>query len=63
MQDIIDPRTITDTARVNVHETEAIMYWTTKWQISEEQLMTAINATGSKLAGVIEIYLREKKIV
>lgn len=63
MQDIIDPRSIRDTARVNVHEMEAIMYWTTKWQISEEQLMSAINATGSKLAGVIEIYLREKKMI
>lgn len=63
MQENIDPRTIQDTARINVHETEAVMYWTAKWRISQEQLMSAINATGSKLAGVIENYLREKKML
>ena len=32
-----------DRARVNVNEHHEVRYWTHKWGVSEEQLMTAVN--------------------
>ncbi len=41
-----------DTARINVHETWAVAYWTQHFGVTEAQLRTAVKLVGAAAADV-----------
>ena len=47
---------------VNLNTPEDISYWTSKWNISREQLQNAVDRVGTKETRVVD-YLRAKGIV
>ena len=47
-------------ARVNVHETWEVKYWTGKWGCTEAELKAAVQAVGF-MAEKVEAYLRHHR--
>jgi hypothetical protein len=45
---------------LNLDQISEIVYWTKKWEISPEQLLSAVNATKSNSIPKIEAYLRQQ---
>ncbi len=48
-------------AIVETNDPEEVKYWTRKWNISSQQLVGAIKATGSNSVLVIADYLFDRK--
>jgi hypothetical protein len=59
MADDLTNRGPADRARVNVHETWEVKYWTDKWGCSEAELKAAVSAVGV-MADKVEAHLKSK---
>lgn len=46
---------------IDTNDKEQVKYWTTKFNVSSQQLVGAVKATGSNSVATIEEYLFERK--
>lgn len=62
MSENINPTGVVAKKAVNLNTPEDISYWTSKWNITKEQLQHAVDRVGSKETRVVD-YLRAKGII
>jgi len=47
--------------QIDTGDRKAVRYWTKKWNVSSQQLVGAIKATGSNSVVMVEEYLQNRK--
>jgi hypothetical protein len=52
MADDLKNRGAQDRSRVNIHEDYEVRYWTTKWGVTREQLVEAVQRAGVSVQAV-----------
>ena len=62
MSENIDPTGAIARKAINMNISEDVTYWTSKWNITREQLQKAVDRVGGKETRVVD-YLRAKGII
>ena len=60
MQDFLTRTVIQNEYKIDLLQSQQILYWTFQWQISPQQLDQAIKACGSNNVREVKEYLRNK---